>query len=120
MNIRTVYRNAMRCYRLANKPGAFYNHPSAAIAAVALVRSITGVWDVPCRPRVVSVIRCGRAGSTPVESANFQVQPRYRHRDDGFGNPLDPVIYRPGKLQVNRSMTLFCRMTNRLAKERTC
>ena len=45
--MREIYRNAMRCLRLTRMKG----DPAAYFAAVRLVRSITGHWEIHELPR---------------------------------------------------------------------
>ena len=119
MDVQTVYRHAMRCYRIAAKlpkTGTSGDSVGAFIAATSLVRSITGVWDVP-KPLYRQQVCSGKRQRVTLWHGDFAVVPRFKHRDDGFGGPVETVIYRPGKLQVNRSMTLFCKRTN---KESAC
>lgn len=111
MDAQTAYRHAMRCYRIASKHAGGNGSVAAFTAATSLVRSITGVWDVPRQPPFQTWVRAGKPTKVLVNSINFAVLPRFKHRDDGFGRPLEPVIYRPGKLHVWRSMTEFCKRT---------
>lgn len=105
MDSRAVYRNAMRCYRLARKS----QDVAQFMAAVSLVRSLTGVWDIPHEVNLAALTN---------QRTTFARRPEYRSAvvnrtavDFGAQPKTRVVITRPGRLHVYRSMTLFCRRT---------
>lgn len=109
MDARTVYRSAMRCYRLAVK--AKHTDDGNSVqqfnAAVSLVRSVTGKWDIPILRHPVHYWQVA-----------FERPPCHRYvvvnqaaADFGAASITRRLAYKPGRLWVRQAHTQFCRRT---------
>lgn len=120
-DIRAAYRTAMRCYRIAKKlPHTKNPGPGTVLAygsAVAMVRTITGLWDIPQQ----SFVTVRRGQRQRLLDCDWARQPTWRQQivnqaavDFGATPRYREVLMRPGKLHVMRSMTEFCRRTRHI------